>query len=281
MRELSLVVFMALASCGGGKDAPPPPKATPAPVTAPPQKVTSVQIFVDGAQVATVAPATVATWPRLDLLVPESARRLGTWQAITITSGKPVPTEIPHPFEKYRDYAPALFPGEGGAIAFGLFDPVELGKRGTPAVREDGVTVLRIQLDTSGARGGNDQGGAVIDPANVTLAIKTKQGVTELSGEKLLSLPREPMPGGGGDATGWRVQQLVEATGVKTFKKLRLVDASGMSIPLERAELGDDTVPFIKLNRKGALRYRLYKKNGTGWQGAADLRNVATIEVVE
>lgn len=280
MRELSLVVLVALAGCGGGKDAP-PPQGTPAPVTAPSPKVTSLKIFVDGAEVATVDAAAVAAWPRLDALVPEAARRLGTWQAIAITSGKPAPTEIPRPFEKYRDYAPALFPGEGGTIAFGLFDPVELGKRGAPAVREDGVTALRIQLDTSGARGGNDQGGEAIDPADVTLAIKTARGETALSGEKLLTLPREPMPGGGGDATGWRVQQLVEAAGVKTFTKLRLVDASGMSIPLERAELGADTVPFIKLNRKGALRYRLYKKNGTGWQGAADLRNVAAIEVVE
>lgn len=277
MRELTLVVLVALAGCGGSKDAPPAPQ-----VTTPPPQVTGLKIFVDDAEVATLDMAKVAAWPRLDTLVPEPARRLGTWQAISIKSGKPAPIELARPFETYRDYAPALFPGEGGTIAFGLFDPVELGKRGKPAVREDGVTELRIKLDASGARGGNDHGGGqVVDPANVSLSIKTAKGETKLSGEKLLSLPREPMPGGGGDAKGWRVPQLVEAAGVTSFKKLRLFDASGMTLTLEKAEIDDNTVPFLKLNRQGALRYRLYKKAGTGWQGAADLRNVATIEVLE
>jgi len=280
MRELTLLILVALAGCGGSKDAPPAPQATQ--VTAPPQRATELKIFVDDTEVATIDAAKVAGWPRLDSLIPEAARRLGTWQAISIRSGKPAPIELARPFETYRDFAPALYPGQGGAIAFGLFDPVELGKRGKPAVYEEGVTELRIKLDANGARGGNDHGGGeVVDPANVSLAIKGPKRETKLSGEKLLSLPREPMPGGGGDAKGWRVPQLLEAAGVTSFKKLRLFDASGMSLTLEQAELDDNTVPFVKLNRQGALRYRLYKRAGTGWQGAADLRNVVTIEVLD
>lgn len=283
MRKLSLVVVLALAGCGGGKEATPSKgPGSGSQVTPVQPRVTGLKIYVGDAEVATVDAAEVAAWPRLDTLVPEEARRLGKWQAISIKSGKPAPSEIANPFATYRDYAPALFPGEGGGISFGLFDPVELGKRGKPALREDGVTELRIKLDASGARGGNDHGGGeVIDPANVTLAIKTPKGETKLSGEKLLALPREPMPGGGGDAKGWQVPQLLEAAGVKTFKKLRLVDAGGMTLTLEKAELDGNTIPFLKLNRQGALRYRLYKKAGTGWQGAADLRSVTTIEVLE
>jgi hypothetical protein len=282
MRDLSLVVLVALAGCGGGKEAAPssgPGSGTQ--VTPVQPQVTGLKIYVDDAEVASLDAAKVTGWPRLDALVPEPARRLGKWQAITITSGKPAPSEIATPFATYRDYVPALFPGEGG-ISFGMFDPVELGKRGKPALREDGVTELRIKLDDSGARGGNDHGGGdVIDPAKVTLAIKTPKSETTLSGEKLLSLPREPMPGGGGDAKGWQVPQLLEAAGVKTFKKLRLVDAGGMTLTLEKAEIDADTIPFLKLNRQGALRYRLYKRAGTGWQGAADLRSVTMIEVLE
>ncbi|MDX2090862.1 MAG: hypothetical protein SFX73_23585 [Kofleriaceae bacterium] len=285
MRDLSLVVLVALAACGGGKEAPPSSgrgSESGSQVTPVQPRVTGLKIFVDDVEVATLDVAKVGAWPRLDTLVPENARRLGTWQAITIKSGKPAPSELANPFQTYRDYAPALFPGEGGGISFGMFDPVELGKRGKPALREDGVTELRIKLDTSGARGGNDHGGGeVIDPANVSLAIKTPKGGTKLSGEKLLSLPREPMPGGGGEAQGWQIPQLLEAAGVKKFKKLRLVDAGGMTLPLEKAEIDANTVPFLKLNRQGALRYRLYKKAGSGWQAAADLRNVATIEVLE
>lgn len=100
---------------------------------------TGTHVFVDDADVATVTAAQVASWPRVDTLVPEAARRLGKWQAIYIKGAKPQVSELNKPFETYRDYVPALFPGEGGKISFGLFDPVELGKKGKPALQEDGV----------------------------------------------------------------------------------------------------------------------------------------------
>lgn len=281
-KALSLVAMFAVVGCSGKKDeeraAPPQPGSAtiPSPKPAP----AGVQIFVDDVAVATVDAAQVAAWPRLDSLIPEPARRLGKWQAISTRGAKPA--ELAKPFETYRDYVPVLFPGESGAVSFGMFDPVELGKRGKPALREDAITELRIKLDASGMRGGNDHGGGeVIDPAKVTLAFQTASGETRLTGEALLSIPREPMPGGGGDAKGWPIQKLLAAAGIKSFTSLRLHDAGGMTLPLDSKELDASTIPFIKLNRQGSLRYRLYKKQGEGWQTAGDLRSLVKIEIVK
>lgn len=282
MRALWLLVVFTLACSGKKEEEKPAPKepvgsgsaTQAAPVT------TGVQLYVDDAAVGKVEPAQVASWPRLDSLLPEEARRLGKWAAIATKGAKPA--ELAKPFETYRDYVPALFPGEGGKISFGLFDPVEYGKRGKPALREDAITELRVTMDKSGARGENDHGGGeVIDPATLELVIKTKAGESKLTGVQLLAIPREGMPGGGGDAKGWKLGTILDAAGVKAFKKVRLSDAAGGSVPLEQADLGGDAVPFLKLNRQGSLRFRLYKKQGDGWQSAGDLRSVTKIEILE
>lgn len=66
---------------------------------------------------------------------------------------------------------------------------------------------------------------------------------------------------------------------MKTYKKVTLLDAAGTSIPLEKSEVNADSVPFIKLNRQGSLRFRLYKKQGDGWQSSGDLRSLVEIKV--
>lgn len=243
---------------------------------------TGTHVFVDDADVATVTAAQVASWPRVDTLVPEAARRLGKWQAIYIKGAKPQVSELNKPFETYRDYVPALFPGEGGKISFGLFDPVELGKKGKPALQEDGVLELRIKLAGDTGRGENDHGGgSATDPAELQLKIKTAKGEQILTGEKLLALPREAMPGGGGDAKGWKLVALLEVAGVKTWDKLLLKDAAGLSLTIEHKDLDDKTVPFVKLNRQGSLRSWIFKQQGEGWTPSGDLRALTSIEVLK
>lgn len=277
MRTRCLVLAIALVGCGGKKeDAAPSPTAPASSQVAP--AGTGMQLYVDDEAVATVSAAQVADWPRLDSLLPEAARRLGKWQAIATKGAKTA--ELAKPFETYRDYVPALFPGDHGTISFGLFDPVELGKRGKPAVREDAITELRVKLDASGMRGGNDHGGGeAIDPAKVELLITTPAGETKLTGVQLLGLDRETMPGGGGDAKGWKLDAVLAAAKVTSYTKVTLHDASGATLPLEKKDMDASTIPFIKLNRQGSLRFRLYKKQGDGFQSAGDLRALTRIDV--
>jgi len=242
---------------------------------------TATKLFVDDKEVAQVDAAKVATWPRLDSLLPESARRMGKWQAISIKNAKPTPPEIANPSQAYHDYIPVLFPGPGGKVSFGMFDPVELGKKGKAALQEDGVLELKVKLAPDSGRGENDhQGGSAVDPQDIKLAIVPLKGAEQtMTGDHLLAITREGMPGGGGDAKGWKLQAILDAAGIKTFKKIRLTDAAGPSLTLEAKDLDDKTIPFIKLNRQGSLRFRVFKKQGEGWQAAGDLRALQTIKV--
>ncbi|TMQ28152.1 MAG: hypothetical protein E6J90_00915 [Deltaproteobacteria bacterium] len=237
-----------------------------------------VEIFVNDASVATIPPAQIAKWPRLDTLVPGDARKLGTWELVTVQTARPKPSELAHPSSNYPDMVPAIFPGDGGAPAFGMFDAVELAKKGKAALREDHVSAIRIKVAQGGNRGQNDDGGgAAADPTKLVVTVKTKAGTTTLTGEKLLALPREGTPGNP-DQKGWRLTALLDAAGVKAYDHLVLTDASGTNLLLDRKDISDTSVPFIKLNKQGSLRLRVWKKAGDGWNGAGDLRGLAAIE---
>ena len=272
---LGAAILVALGGCSGDKTASPPPAgsaAAPAPAT------TGVEIFVNDTSVGTVQPAQLASWPRLDMLVPGDSRKLGTWATIALEGAKPKPTEISHPSASYPDMVPAIFPGDGGGAAFGMFDPVELARKGKPALREDHVKAIRIKLAQGGSRGQNDDGGgAAGDPTKLVLTVKTPAGTTTLTGNQILALPRESTPGNP-DQKGWPLAKLLEAAGVKTYEHLVLSDASGTNLTLDKKDLDANTVPFVKLNKQGLLRFRVLKKTGDGWNPSGDLRALVAIE---
>lgn len=278
-----LAIAIGLAACKGNKSPPAaggsgsaPGSAAPAAAQAP-AAGPAVELFVNDTAVAPIQPAQVAAWTRVDALVPSDARKLGTWQKVALQG--PAPAEVARPSSSYPDMVPAVFPGDGGAPAFGMFDPVELARKGKPAMRADHVTAIKIQLAQGGNRGQNDDGGgAAADPTKLTLAVKTAAGTTTLTSDKLLALPREATPGNP-DQKGWRLTALLEAAGVKSFDRLVLGDAGGTNLTLARADVSDTSIPFIKLNKQGALRLRVFKKTGDGWDTAGDLRALTTIEV--
>lgn len=241
----------------------------------------TVEVFVNDAPVAQVSPDQIAGWPRLDTLVPEASRRLGTWMKVKLEGAKP--EEVPRPSQSYPDMVPALFPGEGGKPAFGMFDPVEHAKKGQPGLRADGIRQIRIEITAEGRMGDHQGGtGEDVDPTKLVVEIETPQGASKLTGVQLLAIPREPMPGSE-ETRGWRLAQLLEAAGIKKFEQLVLLDASGgSSVILDRKDLDPKKkVPFIKLNKQGALRLRVLEQVGTGWRAAGELRALGTIRVAK
>jgi hypothetical protein len=244
-----------------------------------PAAPTGVELFVNDVSVGTLQPAQIASWPRVDAQVPGDSRKLGTWELVTLVGGKPGPAELAHPSANYPDMVPAVFPGDGGAPAFGMFDAVELARKGKPAMRQDHVTQIRIKVAQGGNRGQNDDGGGgAADPTKIVVTVKTPAGETTLGGDKLLGLPREPSPGNP-DQKGWRLQTLLTAARVKSYDHLVLTGADGTSLTLDRKDISDSSIPFIKLNKAGALRLRVLKKTGDGWNPAGDLRALTGIEV--
>ena len=243
-----------------------------------------VEIFVDDKPVGKLALPQVSTWPRLDALLPVSARRLGMWDDVYLKGKSAKPSELHKPSATYPELVPAVFPGADGTPSFGMFDPVELAKHGKPALREDGVTEIRVKLAQNSGRGEHDSGeGGGGDPTQLKLTIKTAKGEQVIEGAKLLAMPRSPMPGDDSkDPKGWPLTAILDTAGVKTFERMLLTDAAGMNLTLEKADFDPKTsVPFIKLNRQGQLRFRVFKKQGDGWQASGDLRALVSIQILK
>ena len=280
MRTSSLWVVLALASCSGKKDQPKTSEPAGSGSAAAAPAPASVQIFVDDAPVGTIALEQIKLWPRLDALVPTSARHLGSWQDLTFKAKNPQP--LHQPSASFPEYVPALFPGEDGQPSFGLFDPVELAKHGKPAAaREDDVSEIRIKM-SQGGHGQNEQGNAAgADPMKLKVEIKTPKGESTLEGPKLLAVPREPEPGGK-DPKGWTLATLLKTAGVDKYQKVVLTDAAGLNLTLEPQDLDPTkSIPFIKLNRQGTLRVKVFKKQGDTWQATGDLRGLARVEIMK
>jgi hypothetical protein len=286
LATLAALAGLAAPGCRGDKPAPAAQgsgSATasgtgPGSSVAAPVVPGGVELFVNDMTIGSVQPSLIANWPRLDSLVPGDARKLGTWELVTISSGKPEPTALARPATRFPDMVPAVFPGDGGAPAFGMFDPVELARKGKPAMREDRVTAIRIKVAQGGNRGQNDDGGAAAaDPTQLVIAVKTAAGVSQLTGAQVLALPREATPGSP-DQKGWRLAALLAAAGIKTFEHLMLRDAAGNNLTLDKADVSDTSVPFLKLNKQGMLRLKVYRKAGDGWNTAGDLRGLTAIE---
>jgi hypothetical protein len=278
---LCFLVVTALAACGSKKEPPATGSGTgSAPPT--PAAPSGIEVFVNDASVAKVNPDQIASWPRLDSLLPEDAQRLGTWQVVYIKGAGAKTAELNNPSSSYPQMVPALFPGEGDRPAFGMFDPIELMKRGKPGLRQDGVREIRIKMSKDG-RGGDHQGGAAsTDPSKLVLQIKTPDGDKQLTGTEILKIPVEVMPGNE-DNKGWKLTKLLAAAGAPTkYEQLVLTDAAGMNLVIPKKDFDDKTtVPFVKLNRQGSLRFRMMTKKGEGWSATADLRSLTSVKIVK
>ena len=284
MRIWMCLIVVAAIACGGkkkenegGGSGGSGPGTGSAPVA--PVDDGSVAIIVDDLQVAKIPPKDLAGWPRLDSLMPQEARRLGTWQSLAFTTAG-APATLAKPAQAHPDMMPVVYPGKDGKPAFGMFDAVEYAKKGEPAYKVEAVREIKLTLSKM-ERGGEHQGGGGegADITKLVLTIKTKDGDKQLTGPEILKLPREGEPGRD-DTKGWRVQQFLEAVGVTKFDSIVLVDTSGATVPLTKKELDPATATaFIKLNKSGVLRFRMYTKQGEGWNPGADLRGLSKIEV--
>lgn len=235
-------------------------------------------------QVADADLAKAATWPRLDSLLPEADRRYGTWEAIT-GKANGAAFEIKKPGATYGTLVPALYPAKSGkGVSLGLFDPVDLAHKGAPKVSHEELSELRVVIDTSGGRGQNDHsGGEAVDPNTITLTIEAGGKTIEVKGDKLLAIPRENAPDDtSGEHKGWSLVSILAAQQVAAPKRA-ILTGDEMNLTLEQEDFDARTsIPFVKLNRQGALRFRTYKKQGDAWTAmGGDLRGLRKIQVLQ
>src|SRR5436853_7055937 len=150
-RVVVVFVLIAAAACSKSSDAkgtkvePGSAVATNPQPQPPPQAPGTVVVYLNDKLVATIDATKLATWPRLDSVVPVEANQLGTWTAIAI-KGK-APTDIQNPSAKFQSFVPALYPGPDGPT-MGWLDLVAPVHHGAAKTTCAGVTAIRIPRPT-------------------------------------------------------------------------------------------------------------------------------------
>jgi hypothetical protein len=280
MSRIAVAVAVA-AALGAACSKSEKSEGTPAakPPTEPAPGAGTVAVFVDDQPVATIDAAKLATWPRLDGIVPVAAQRLGTWESLAVKGAKD--EVLTAPADRFPSLIPALYPGPGGP-SLGMFDIIELTKKTAPKVTFAGVRELRVKLLADSDRGLNEEGSKdAFDPAKLIIAIEGGPQ-PQLTGTQIIELPRDTPPNGDTATTGWTLVSLLRAAGIEKPKSLLLTDEHGATLTLTAAQLDPATsVPYVKLNRQGALRFRMYTKQNDGWALGGALRGIASIKVTK
>jgi len=278
-RRLYLVIAAALAACkhghgdgsGGGH--------------------AGVHLFVDHKAAGVADAAAAARWAPLAELLPANARDAATWRVLEVHTKSGRATTLPQPATAQPGLVAALFPGKDG-VDFGMFAPEDLAKHGVPKLVETEPSDVRIETTTGGegASGGGDgecnganraSAGTTPELAGVKLTIKQKSGDIEITGDDLGKMTRVPPPTGDTSNPGWDVAAVLAAKNIKPTGKVVLTDDSGATVSIAAADLDPKkSVAFMKVNKKGEIRFRLFEKNAGGaWDVAGELRGVTTIEL--
>jgi hypothetical protein len=141
-----------------------------------------------------------------------------------------------------------------------------------------------------GNGGGNGEGNGSNRPSgepaqdlsSIKVTVKQKGHDVEITGADLGKIAKVPPPTGDTSTPGWDVAAVLAAKNIKPVGKLILTDDSGASVTIPAGELAPGKkIAFLKVNRQGQLRFRLFERNAGGaWDVAGDLRGVTTIELL-
>jgi len=265
-----------------------------------------VELIVDGKVVASANKDAVKWTPVADLL-PAAAKDTKSWHALEVHTAAGRVTTMGDPAATQPGMIPALFPGDDG-VDFGMFSADALAKHGAPTSVEHHITDVRVALaapdpngagsasgsDGSGANGGSGSGNGEgngsnrtasadgPDVSNVKLTIKQKAGDLEVSGNDLLKIAKTTAPIGDTTTEGWDVAAVLASRQIKPTAKVVITDESGTSVTMTAKQFDPKTdLAFMKINKQGQIRFRLFEKNpGGAWDVAGELRGVTTIELL-
>jgi hypothetical protein len=262
-----------------------------------------VQILLDGKPVAGVGAEAAAKWAPITDLLPGTGKDAKTWQALEIHTAAGRVTTMPEPGATQPGLVAAIFPGKDG-VDFGMFTPDELARHGTPKLVETNVTDVRVKLGaapaapagsgsgSSGSHGGGDgegsganrtaSGGSGPDLSGLKLTIKQKSGDVEVTGDDLGKIDRVVPPIGDTETQGWDVAAVLASRKLKPTAKVVITDESGTTVTMTAAQFDPKKdLAFMKVNKQGQIRFRLFEKNAAGaWDVAGELRGVTTIELL-
>lgn len=254
-------------------------------VVATPRKV-AVAIFVDDQQVASEVTLDATPQP-LAALAP-TAPPLDKWLAIEVIDAADKVHTTLTPATNHPGQTPALGFAEPGA-SFGFVLPANPRQLDAPVARVSKVTIRTKATGGGAASGEHEHGsgggqgdGTRPEPtADLKITIETRAGTTTFTGDKLAPLPSVTAPVGDTETPGWSFLDVMKAAGIADAKVIQLSDSEGASLRLEGADFDPArTILYIKLNKSGVIRFRVFRKKGDTWEIGGELRGITTIKVI-
>jgi hypothetical protein len=279
-RLVPLLIVCALGACkkdSKSEAKPPGPK--------------EIELVVDAKRSGMLDAAKLGSWAPLGSFLPSGVQNMERWGAIEVTVDGKV-ERIDDPSAKHPGLVAAVFPGRSGP-AFGFFAPQDLAKKGKAQWQREPVSQLVVttrapEAATEGGQGGGDGAGGGAEnegdrpapSADLKITIVGPAGETVFTGDKLASLPTTTAPVGDTETPGWTIDQILTTAGVSPTGKVVVYGEESANLILEPSDLDPKTAkPFIKLNRSGQLRFRLFRKSGDTWDIAGELRGISRIEL--
>ena len=286
----ALVAALPLAAVGcKGDDARKPPVVTA--VAAVP-----VIILVDDREVA--ASVQLGGEPRPLTELAPGAPALAAWVALEVidATGKVHTTMTPAKNEAGK--VPMLAVGADGvelgfrsAAATGpLADPVRAVSKVTIKTRSDAGQVANQVGHAHAHAGEGDSGGGrehgtearPAPGADLKIAITGARGEWTFTGDKLAVLPVIKAPTGDTETPGWSLFDVLTAAGISRPEVVHLTDGEGATLRLDAKDFDPaNVVLYLKLNRSGVIRFRLFRRVGATWEVGGELRGITKIHIVK
>jgi len=275
MARLLLLLALLVVGCKKEEKKAPPPVA----------QTVKVTIALDDKVLTDTPTLTVTPTPLATLAT--GAPPIEQWLAVEVIDQTGKVDTLLAPAKNYPDAAPALTADAKG-VQFGL---ARGGKLEQPVGNVAKVTI-KTKSDAgkpgghvdhgSGGGGGDHASGERAEPtAELKVEIETAAGKSTFTGDKMVGLPELKAPTGDTETPGWNLVDVLAAAGVKDPKAVVLTDEENATLKIE----GDDWDPakatlYLKLNKSGQLRFRVFRKVGDTYEVAGELRGITEIGVL-
>lgn len=272
-----LLLLLALLLVGCKKEE----KAAPAPPAA---QAVKLPILLDD-KVLTESPSLGVT-PTAVSAVATGAPPLAQWIAVEVIDQAGKVDTLLAPAKNHPGSEPALTADAKG-VWFGLLQGGKLVQPVGPIAKLTIKTKSDAgkpagHVDHGSGGGGGDHGATErATPTDaLKLEIETAAGKSTFTGDKMVGLPEAKAPTGDTETPGWNLVDVLGAAGIKDAKAVVLTDEENATLRIE----GDDWDPakailYLKLNKSGQLRFRVFRKTGEVWEMAGELRGVQKIRV--